>query len=84
MIFRNTSFRVVHDISIIGAPPEQVKFFQGGQGGGSDPEVLLLRVVVLVGPQGVGDPLNRVHDRAGEVVDGVDLELVALKVQGEE
>mmetsp|Transcript_24367 Transcript_24367/g.45749 ORF Transcript_24367/g.45749 Transcript_24367/m.45749 type:complete len:487 (-) Transcript_24367:1158-2618(-) len=38
-----------------------------------NPRVLLVPVVVLGGPEGVGDSLDAVHDGTGEVVGGVGL-----------
>lgn len=40
------------------------------------PEILGVTVPVLVRPQSVGDTLDRVNDRAGEIVGRIDLPLI--------
>ena len=42
------------------------------------PIVLGVTIPVLVCPQSVGDTLNRVNDRAGKIVSGIDLPLLAI------
>lgn len=40
------------------------------------PEVLGVTIPILIRPQGVSDTLDRVDDRASEIVSGIDLPLL--------
>jgi len=40
------------------------------------PVILGVTIPVLVGPQGVSNTLDRVNDRAGEIISGIDSPLL--------
>ncbi len=47
------------------------------------PLVLWVAVTIFIGPKSVGDPFDRIHDRAGKVVSRVDFPLLTEVVQQE-